>query len=67
MTEKFSTLNKQMPGKFPGVFFDIFRCNPPRLYVVFSEILPQSILTYLRKPPAFSAITGIPVGLLIIF
>ena len=37
------------------------------LYVVFGEILPQSILMYHSKLPAFSAITGILVGLLIIF
>ena len=37
------------------------------LYVVFGEILPQSILMYYSKLPAFSAIAGILVGLLIIF
>ena len=37
------------------------------LYVVFGEILPQSILMYHSKLPAFSAIVGILVGLLIIF
>ena len=37
------------------------------LYVVFGEILPQSILMYHSKLPAFSAIAGILVGLLIIF
>ena len=37
------------------------------LYVVFGEILPQSILMYHSKLPAFSAIIGILVGLLIIF
>ncbi|MDO4739960.1 MAG: ZIP family metal transporter [Eubacteriales bacterium] len=37
------------------------------LYVVFGEILPQAILMYHSKLPAFSAITGILVGLLIIF
>jgi len=37
------------------------------LYVVFGEILPQSILMYHSKLPAFSAIIGIPAGLLIIF
>ena len=37
------------------------------LYVVFGEILPQSILMYHSKMPAFSAIVGILVGLLIIF
>ena len=37
------------------------------LYVVFGEILPQSILMYHSKQPAFSAIIGILVGLLIIF
>ena len=37
------------------------------LYVVFGEILPQSILMYHSKLPAFSTIIGILVGLLIIF
>ena len=37
------------------------------LYVVFGEILPQSILMYHSKLPSFSAIVGILVGLLIIF
>ena len=37
------------------------------LYVVFGEILPQSFLMYNSKLPAFSAIVGILVGLLIIF
>ena len=37
------------------------------LYVVFGEILPQSILLYHSKLPAFSAITGILAGILIIF
>ena len=37
------------------------------LYVVFGEILPQSILMYHSKLPAFSTIIGILAGLLIIF
>ena len=37
------------------------------LYVVFGEILPQAILMYRSKRPAFSAIGGMLVGLLIIF
>ena len=37
------------------------------LYVVFGEILPQSILMYHSKLPAFSAIVGILAGILIIF
>jgi len=37
------------------------------LYLVFGEILPQSILMYHSKLPAFSAIAGILAGLLIIF
>ena len=36
------------------------------LYVVFGEILPQAILMYHSKLPAFSAIVGILVGLFII-
>ena len=37
------------------------------LYVVFGEILPQAIIMYRSKLPAFSAIAGILVGMLIIF
>jgi len=37
------------------------------LYVVFGEIMPQSILMYHSKLPAFSTIVGILVGMLIIF
>ena len=37
------------------------------LYVVFGEILPQAILMYSSKLPAFSAIFGMLVGMLIIF
>ena len=37
------------------------------LYVVFGEILPQAIIMYRSKLPAFSAIAGILVGILIIF
>ena len=37
------------------------------LYVVFGEILPQAILMYHSKLPAFSTIVGMLVGLVIIF
>ncbi len=37
------------------------------LYVVFGEILPQAILMYHSKLPAFSTIVGILVGIVIIF
>ena len=37
------------------------------LYVVFGEILPQAILMYHSKIPAFSTIAGMLVGLIIIF
>jgi len=37
------------------------------LYVVFGEILPQAILMYHSKLPAFFAILGILAGILIIF
>ena len=37
------------------------------LYVVFGEILPQAILMYHSKLPAFSAIGGMLLGLYIIF
>ena len=37
------------------------------LYVVFGEILPQAILMYHSKLPAFSVIVGMLVGMFIIF
>lgn len=37
------------------------------LYVVFGEILPQAILMYHSKLPAFSTIIGMLVGVIIIF
>ena len=37
------------------------------LYVVFGEILPQAILMYHSKLPAFAAIAGILAGVFIIF
>ena len=37
------------------------------LYVVFGEILPQAILMYHSKLPAFSAIVGMLVGMFIIY
>ena len=37
------------------------------LYVVFGEIIPQAILMYHSKLPAFSVIFGVLVGLLIIY
>ena len=37
------------------------------LYVVFGEILPQAILMYHSKLPAFSTIVGMLAGLLVIF
>ena len=43
-----------------------FACGA-MLYVVFGEILPQAILMYRSKLPAFSAIIGMLVGLFVIF
>lgn len=37
------------------------------LYVVFGEIVPQAILMYHSKLPAFSVIFGMLVGLFIIY
>ena len=50
-----------------GLVLSLGFASGAMLYVVFGEILPQSILMYHSKLPAFSAITGILVGLLIIF
>ena len=37
------------------------------LYVVFGEIIPQSVLMYRSKAPAFFVIVGILLGMLLIF
>lgn len=37
------------------------------LYVVFGEIIPQSVLMYRSKAPAFAVIVGLLLGLVIIF
>lgn len=50
-----------------GLTLSIGFASGAMLYVVFGEILPQSILMYHSKLPAFSAIFGILVGMLIIF
>ena len=50
-----------------GLTFSLGFASGAMLYVVFGEILPQSILMYHSKLPAFSAIVGILAGLLIIF
>ena len=50
-----------------GLTFSLGFASGAMLYVVFGEILPQSILMYDNKLPAFSAIAGILAGLLIIF
>ena len=50
-----------------GLAFSLGFASGAMLYVVFGEILPQSILMYHSKLPAFSAIVGILVGMLVIF
>lgn len=50
-----------------GLTLSLGSASGAMLYVVFGEILPQSILMYHSKAPAFSAIIGMLVGLLIIF
>ena len=50
-----------------GLTFSLGFASGAMLYVVFGEILPQSILMYHSKLPAFSAIVGILAGMLIIF
>ena len=50
-----------------GLCISLGLASGAMLYVVFGEILPQSILMYHSKLPAFSAIAGILVGLVIIF
>ena len=50
-----------------GLAFSLGFASGAMLYVVFGEILPQAILMYHSKLPAFSAITGLLVGLFIIY
>lgn len=50
-----------------GLAISLCFASGAMLYVVFGEILPQAILLYRSKLPAFSAIIGILVGLLIIY
>ncbi len=50
-----------------GLALSLGLASGAMLYVVFGEILPQSILMYHSKLPAFSAIVGILVGILVIF
>ena len=50
-----------------GLAFSLGFASGAMLYVVFGEILPQAILMYHSKLPAFSAIVGLLVGLFIIY
>ena len=50
-----------------GLAFSLGFASGAMLYVVFGEILPQAILMYHSKAPAFSAIAGLLVGLFIIY
>ena len=50
-----------------GLAFSLGFASGAMLYVVFGEILPQAILMYHSKVPAFSAIAGLLVGLFIIY
>ncbi len=50
-----------------GLAISLSFASGAMLYVVFGEILPQSILMYRSKLPAFSVILGILVGLVVIY
>ena len=50
-----------------GLALSLSFASGAMLYVVFAEILPQSILMYRSKLPAFFAIFGVLVGLSVIF
>ena len=49
-----------------GLAFSLSFASGAMLYVVFGEILPQSILMYRSKLPAFFVIIGMLVGLIVI-
>ena len=50
-----------------GLALSLSFASGAMLYVVFGEILPQAFLLYHSKHPAFAAIFGMFVGLLIIY
>lgn len=50
-----------------GLVLSLSFASGAMLYVVFGEILPQAILMYRSKLPAFSVLVGILVGMLMIF
>ena len=50
-----------------GLALSLCFASGAMLYVVFGEILPQAILMYRIKSPAFSVIVGMMVGILIIY
>ena len=50
-----------------GLALSLCFASGAMLYVVFGEILPQAILMYRSKSPAFSVIVGMMVGILIIY
>lgn len=50
-----------------GLAISLCFASGAMLYVVFGEILPQAILLYRSKLPAFSTIIGMLVGVLIIY
>lgn len=50
-----------------GLMISLSFASGAMLYVVFAEIIPQSVLMYRSKLPAFFVIIGILLGLLIIY
>ena len=50
-----------------GLALSLSFASGAMLYVTFGEIIPQSILMYRSKLPAFFVIIGILVGLIVIY
>ena len=50
-----------------GLSISLSFASGAMLYVVFGEIIPQSILMYRSKAPGFAVIVGMIIGLIIIF
>ncbi len=50
-----------------GLAFSLCFASGAMLYVVFGEIVPQAVLLYRSKLPAFSVILGMMVGMLMIY
>ena len=67
------TILGAMPGYFLGTLSPVMLALSLRfasgamLYVVFGELLPEAILMWKSKAPAFAMLAGLLVGVIILF